>query len=48
MPDASSVTVVPVLFVSEPIVLPTMVVAIELDDEASRSKFNGVPDPASE
>ena len=34
MPDASSVTVVPVLFVSEPIVLPTMVVPIELDDAA--------------
>ena len=35
MPEATSVTsVVPVLFVSEPIVLPTMVVPIELDDAA--------------
>ena len=35
MPEASSVTsVVPVLFVSEPIVLPGMVVPIELDDAA--------------
>ncbi len=35
MPEASSVTsAVPVLFVSEPIVLPGMVVPIELDDAA--------------
>src|SRR5690348_11758789 len=35
MPEATNVTsVVPVLFVSEPIVLPTMVVPIELDDAA--------------
>ena len=35
MPEASSMTsAVPVLFVSEPIVLPGMVVPIELDDAA--------------